>query len=889
MAKVKQIQIGRYCWMLLGIWTIFVGVTLIWSLFDHHTEAIEVVKSRADNAFNRDLLYRTWASMHGGVYVPVTEDTPPNPHLDHLSDRDLKTPEGQKLTLMNPAYMTRQVHDLGRELYGYQGHITSLDPIRPENVGDPWEIEAMKAFEQGAKEIAAIETIGGEPYYRFMRPVFTKESCLRCHGQQGYQVGDIRGGISVSVPMGPQLAISRSGTITLLFRYTCLWIVGITSILYLSRVLARQIRMRYDVERSLRKSQELFRSVERIASIGACEWHLEEDYVECSEEVYRIFEYPLETRLTSEEILARIHPEDVPGYLAMQQEWITHGMGPDPAFRIIRSDGEIRHIKIDCVARYNAAGQVTSFCGMVIDVTELEQVKRELAVQNQFIMTVLDNLPIGVAVHSVEEPMPFSYMNEKFRRLYGFYPERPETVDDFWRMTYRDEEYREQIKAQVLADLASSDTGRMAWDNVPIKEEDGNLRYISAMNIPIEERKMTIGVVWDVDTQHRALQEAMEMRSIAEAASEAKGAFLANMSHEIRTPLNAVLGFAQLLTEKVSKEERQEYARAIQASGTALLDLINDILEISKLESSNTDMQIKPVNIQTIFDDLQRLFGLSAKEKGLFINATSAGNIPSLMLDGTKLRQVLINLIGNAIKFTEQGVVTIRAEVDMFGDSCDLMVEVADTGEGIPPDQLERIFNVFQQREGQDPSRYGGTGLGLAISKRVTELLGGTLEVESIVGEGSAFTIHLTDVPIATDEQVTVEDPTELPTSFEGSHVLVVDDIASNRIVLTAMLRSVGAQVEEADNGRDALDRIGDCIPDLVLTDYRMPVMDGLELARQLNESPCTRTLPIIAVTATNELAALESLDLFDEIIPKPIRREHLIKILAKYVTVGTR
>ena len=217
-----------------GLWTVLVGLLLLFQQGFHRREILDSAEYYARSAFEKDLVWRLWATEHGGVYVPVTEKTPPNPYLSNMPERDITTPSGRRLTLMNPAYMTRQVHDLGEERYGIKGHITSLKPIRPENAADEWEAKALSRFERGEEEVTSIEEIDGKQYLRFMRPMVAAKACLKCHGAQGYKEGEMRGGISVSVPVGPIRALARNHELVAVGTLFVIWVVGLLGIFFAS-------------------------------------------------------------------------------------------------------------------------------------------------------------------------------------------------------------------------------------------------------------------------------------------------------------------------------------------------------------------------------------------------------------------------------------------------------------------------------------------------------------------------------------------------------------------------------------------------------------------------------------------------------------------------------
>jgi diguanylate cyclase (GGDEF)-like protein len=220
----------RFGWILLGVWTAVVAASLIWNLAQQRRETRDLAYTTAITLYEKDLLYRRWGAGHGGVYVPVTPATPPSPHLSHLAERDLQTPSGRRLTLINPAYMTRQVYELAQEIGQPQGHLHSLKPLRPENVPDPWEIAALKAFEQGQTEVRGIEKLDGKEVFRLMRPFTTEKSCLACHAGQGYRVGEIRGAISLAVPMAALRQAQAPMKVALVGGHGLLWLLGVLGI-----------------------------------------------------------------------------------------------------------------------------------------------------------------------------------------------------------------------------------------------------------------------------------------------------------------------------------------------------------------------------------------------------------------------------------------------------------------------------------------------------------------------------------------------------------------------------------------------------------------------------------------------------------------------------------
>jgi PAS domain S-box-containing protein len=264
----RSFRLFRYVWPVRIVWTAIIAASLAWNMATVRQNTLEAARIQARVAYEKDVIYRRWNTGHGGIYAPVTKETQPNPYLSDIPERDITTPSGRLLTLINPAYMTRQVHELAEDEYGVRGHITSLEPIRPENAPDAWETEALRTFERGEIEVNSVAEIDGREYMRLMRPLLTEQGCLMCHAAQGYQVGDIRGGISVSIPMEPLWAVSRSHMLFLALSHGLLWLMGLGVTVVVSRRLARSVTAREALEEEVaervRVEEALKQYVERL-------------------------------------------------------------------------------------------------------------------------------------------------------------------------------------------------------------------------------------------------------------------------------------------------------------------------------------------------------------------------------------------------------------------------------------------------------------------------------------------------------------------------------------------------------------------------------------------------------------------------------------------------
>ncbi len=359
-------------------------------------------------------------------------------------------------------------------------------------------------------------------------------------------------------------------------------------------------------------------------------------------------------------------------------------------------------------------------------------------------------------------------------------------------------------------------------------------------------------------------QRIRERTAQLDAANKAKSEFLANMSHEIRTPMNAVLGYAELLGFMLEDKTQKDYIESIKSSGRSLLTLINDILDLSKIEAGKLELQFEYVNSRSFFAEFERIFSLKLSEKGLkFILDMSSGTPAGIYIDDGRLRQIILNLIGNAVKFTESGSIKLKVYTEnpqiinyskeKTEEFIDLIIEVTDTGIGISQEQQEEIFNPFVQGQGQNVKKYGGTGLGLAITHRLIQLMNGTIKLDSQLNRGSSFIIKIPGVSYLRDFEKRTEeihlDPADI--LFEKATILVADDVEHNRKYLIDALSKANIEIVEATDGQEAFALAQKIVPDLIITDIRMPVLDGFDLLNKLKSDNELKHIPVIAYSAS--------------------------------------
>ena len=388
-----------------------------------------------------------------------------------------------------------------------------------------------------------------------------------------------------------------------------------------------------------------------------------------------------------------------------------------------------------------------------------------------------------------------------------------------------------------------------------------------------------------------------------EAALEFKSRFLANMSHEIKTPLNIIIGFAGMLRKHISEIKLIKYIESIEISSDNLLQLLNDILDLSKIEAGKILIKSENVDLKLMLAKISNLFMLKANEKDIGFSIEVDDNIPEgMVIDEVKTRQVLVNLVGNALKFTNRGYVKVRVYLPAqekpnrkMTSKTDICIDIEDTGVGIPAKYKKDIFDSFRQVQVENHRQISGTGLGLPISKRLMELMGGSLSFKSEPGKGSVFTMHFKGIPVAApkpNKTVTSHKISEMSDIiFQPCRILIADDEELNRGLVVSFFENTDVQVFQAENGDEAIEMANKTLPKVVLMDLNMPITDGFEAAAILKKSPATKDIPVLAFTASSINTDLtdEQKELFSDFITKPVYIVDLFETMARFLPYSRR
>ena len=551
---------------------------------------------------------------------------------------------------------------------------------------------------------------------------------------------------------------------------------------------------------------------------------------------------------------------------------------------LIHKDGSIRKVEFRDRKTENA-----EIWGL-IDKTEIIKLEAEKEELTEMYDLILNATKIGVWNWDVKTNKVV--WNDSLYELLGI-EESSENLSEIYMERIHDD-YK-QTAIENYAKLFSGEYNEFMSD-FKFEKPNNELIYLkSIVKIENDEEgkpERMYGINIDITESKKHEKELVLAKEQADAANNAKSIFLANMSHEIRTPMNAILGFAEILRNKNETPELETYIEGITKGGNTLLSLINDILDLSKIEANKMVINNRMTNFGNIVDDVSKIFSMVASKKGIDFKIEILSTLPTYMiLDESKIKQIFINLIGNAIKFTEKGgvFVNIYHETNQIDVSkMDLYFEVNDTGKGIDESYLPKLFEPFTQEDSRDTKEYGGTGLGLSIVKKLVDLYDGEISVESEVGEGSTFKVKLSSISVSIlkpNELSKVEQDKIDKIDFSGLNILFAEDIESNRRIVKGLLADSNLNLYFAENGEEALRIAKEYDIYLAFIDLHMPVMDGRTMAKIWNEDEKLNKIPMVALTAEVNQSFNENDSLFSEYLTKPVSGIDLYKAIAKFVS----
>lgn len=831
--------INRMSWGMAIVWTLIIVGLFAFNVRQHQQAIRETAISQARTHFQKDLALRLWAALHGGVYVPVTGQTPPNPYLSHVPERDIETPAGKKLTLMNPAYMIRQIFEKFSELYGINEHITSLNPLNPINTPDDWEKAALLALAQGKTEVLEFVDRNGQPHLRLIRLMPTDEPCLKCHAHQGYKLGDVRGGVSVSLPMTSLLAHKKQADTSSLLSLGLVWLLGLGGLLAGRHVLLRHVHEQNRTLEALEATRARYAEAQHLARLGHWELNLTSNRLTWSDEVFHIFaKDPKTFEVSVQTFLESVHPEDREMVKQNYDQAVQNKTFYDDVHRLLLDDGSIKHVHERCETLYDAGGNPLRSLGTVQDITERVQAERALHESEERLQLTLQGANLGTWDWNLATKE--LTINDRWAEMLGYGKEEIEPSISSWeRLVHPDD------LPAAMAALTAHLEGRSNFyeSEYRLRTKSGTWKWIHAAGRivacdPTGKPLRATGIHLDI-TKNKEL----EQRVVQQERLSAVGQLTAGIAHDFNNTLSSILGFAQILHKsKEIPESAKEYLAIIISSGKRAAHLVRQMLNFSR----QSNRAPKRLDLAPFCKEIVKFLRSAIPETiELHLDIEPADYL--VQADPTQIQQLLTNLLLNARDAMPGGGelrVKLARGKAAAATSCALCgqvvtgewvtITVTDNGSGIRDEHFHHIFEPFFTTKEVGK----GSGLGLAQVYGITKQHSGHMTVRSQPGQGTTFVIYLPPV-LPGQEQLPAENPLADPiVPGQGETILLVEDEATVRGAMQIMLQHLNYRVLTAANGREALEIHAANQADiaLVLSDMVMPEVDGPALFTALKK-----------------------------------------------------
>ena len=854
------------------VWTLAAIGVYIWEVVDNRNFVTANAKAIARAGFEKDVAFRRWAAKHGGVYVPVSAETPANPYL-HVPERDVVTPSGKQLTLMNPAYMTRQLYEIMRLIpNASQGHITSLNPIRPENAPDLWEQKVLQTFEKGTTEFSEYQELDGKRYFRFMHALKTEKPCLKCHAAQGYREGDVRGGISVTIPVSELVSTMRSSNLSHFVTVVIVWGLGMAGLWYAIRTIKQGARA---ISASEERYRQQFQQSGVVMVIIDPQSHQVADANEAACAYYGYRRAAL-LALKISDINTNSPAELLRCIAGVQNGSTKHFMA-----RHRMSDGTVRDVEV--FSNQVVFGEKALLHSIVFDITDRLLAEQQLRDKRDFAENLVLNSTAPTFVIDADHKVLI--WNRALEELTGVKAQEIVGTDEQWRVFYpfvrpcladivldkKNEEatefYARVSSSRLIPDglhaegdySFNSRRCRLVFSAAPIRDHDGR---ISAVIQTLEDITERISL-------EAQLFQAQKMESVGELAG--------GVAHDFNNVLTVISGYADLLqlSPPCSAEQNMLFAREIAASVDRAADMTRSLLAFS----GKRDIVLQYDDLNLILAAIRKSLLRLIREDITLTILAGEERLP-VYVDRVQVEQVLINLVVNArdavgiggtitvstMQMTYQEAVAEGNAVIPPGQYACLCV--TDSGSGMDAATLERIFEPFYTTK----ERGKGTGLGLSIVNGIITNHKGCISVTSAPACGSEFRIYLPLYAVEMNKQSDVSLPT---INLHGTEtVLIVEDDIAIMKLHKEVLERYGYTTLSASDGVEALEVFethGHEIR-IAVVDVIMPRMNGRELIEQIRLKYAS--LPIILTSGYSDeiidLAAINELRV--DFLQKPVK-----------------
>lgn len=780
----------------------------------------------------------------------------------------------------------------------HQVRLVSEHPLNPGNAPDLWERETLKRFSSGENEANARIKRDHLGEFRYMAPLFIEASCLNCHAKQGFKVGDLAGGLEISFDASDTDSYYRNNAIAT--------VIAIVLIMFgVGQVMALSVRRVRELGRMADRERERFESI--VQAMDGVVWEADPKSLQfsfVSRRAVQLLGYPESDWLVPGFWARHLHPEDKERAVTQRRKEIYSTDSSEIEYRFLSKDGVPIWFN-DRVRIVHSAEKPSVLRGIMIDVTARKRVEVEAGK----LLRAVEQSPASIVI--TDRSGVIEYVNPRFTQNFGYSREEaigknPRILKSgetplavyktLWMTILSGKEWRGRLKNRCK-------NGDTIWEDVsiaPLVAENNEITHFLAVKEDVTDR---LRVEKELDDHRNHLEDQVRARTQdmvlavqkATAADRAKSEFLTNMSHEIRTPLNAVIGFCELVLRTELTPQQRDYLDKIDGAGQHLLQLINNLLDLSKIAAGRVELVTSALDLPQLMARIGSVLSYRAVEKGVSFDMAVDADLPRHLLgDGLRVNQVLFNLVNNAIKFTEKGSVRVEVRCLHLDEKfARIHFVVEDSGIGMDATELQRAFEPFAQGDASISRKYGGTGLGLSISRDLIGLMGGQLEASSEKGLGSRFAFAL-DFSVADAELSSESDSfgNRLSSAeeyrFPGLRVLLVDDQPLNRLVAGEMLNACEVEFETATNGKEAVDCLfarGPQAFDVVLMDLQMPEFDGLSAMRAIRAQAGFENLPMVAMTAhvLEEERRVAIAAGANGHLGKPFHSEQLYEMLARF------
>ncbi len=552
---------------------------------------------------------------------------------------------------------------------------------------------------------------------------------------------------------------------------------------------------------------------------------------------------------------------------------------------ITRADNEKRLLEVSSSPIFDNENNFVSTISIFRDITEEKEAKIALLESEEKFRKIIETANDAIFITDVKSGIIME-VNKKAEQLLG------RTKNDIIGLHQSKLHPQNRNTTEYFKELHEHSSESVAIREMQIVNSNGEHIpvEISSSTFALNEKMIALGIFRDISERNQAIINLKKAKEAAETANQAKNIFLANVGHEIRTPLNSVIGFADLLYSKIDSPSLRGHIKSIRSSGQILLNLINDILDLSKIEAGKLKITKEPIYLKHIIGNIKHIISYETMKKKIDFIVSFPDNIPkNIFLDELRLQQILLNLVSNAVKFTKKGFVKMSMDFTITDSEYgNLTISVEDSGIGIPMEEQEKIFETFYQRDRQDNRKYGGTGLGLAISKKLVKMMNGTISLKSTEGSGSIFTTQFDHLKYSIPKNKTprTKDADDLKINFKPANILIVDDLKPDRDLVISTMRDCPFNIYEAEDGEQGISLTQTHKPDIIFMDLRMPAPDGFATVKAIKANINLQHIPVIAITSSAVDDVGHSLKDFgfDGFLRKPIQRKDIYNELKKHI-----